>query len=64
MKLIKLTLGHEKKNLFYRWMDLSSRVGRSFFFNLFISGSKNDPKHTKIMKKSDTFCKKKLGEIF
>ena len=41
-------------------MDLPSRVGRSgffFFLTFFISGNKNNPKHTKISKKSDIFCR-------
>ena len=50
-------------------MDLSSRVGRSSFFLIYIyiyifliSGSKNDPKNTKVLKKIWHFLQKKFWE--
>ena len=48
-------------------MDLQSRVGWSghFFFFFYVSGGKNDPKNTKILKTNQTFFAKKIfGKTF
>ena len=54
----------KKKTCFTgRSTDLPSRVGLSGVF--FFSGSKNDPKNTKILKKNLTFfCQKNLEKYF
>ena len=59
----------KKKNLFYRRMDLPSRVGKGFIIIIFIisfnSGSKNDPKNTKILEKNLAFCGREIvGKCF
>ena len=50
--------------MFYRQTDLPSRVGRLDIFIIIISGSKNDPKNTKILKKICHFLQKNFGKIF